>query len=86
MLIDAPAYARPQDFTYKLGSLFPSSEDLEDLKLDVRDEVSVRIAREELRSRSILDSSQADAVVDALTHEVALIQGYVMIACSRFAS
>lgn len=77
MKIEPPAYAKRDDFAYSLKSLFPGSEDVEDLELNVGDEASIRIAREELRSKSILDPSQADAIVDALTQELSLIQGYV---------
>jgi hypothetical protein len=75
MTVDAPAYALVPDFRFQLSSLFPEHEGVEDLQLCVTDEESIRVAREELRERSRLDPSQADAVVDALTREVALIQG-----------
>ncbi|PIL30184.1 hypothetical protein GSI_07762 [Ganoderma sinense ZZ0214-1] len=43
--------------------------------LDVLNPLAVRRAREQLVRSSILDPSQADAVVDTLTREVSLIQG-----------
>lgn len=75
--VDPPAYAKQGHFTFQLASLFLPGEEIEDLKLDVSDEDSVRGVRESLRIRSRLDPSQADAVVDALTRELSLIQGYV---------
>jgi len=71
-----PQYARIPGFSYQLASLFPIDAGVEDLKLDPNDPISIACARQELQ-RSRLDTSQADAVVDALTREVTLIQGYV---------
>ncbi|KAI0088042.1 P-loop containing nucleoside triphosphate hydrolase protein [Irpex rosettiformis] len=73
--VEPPAYAKVPDFTFQLASLFPQEEQVEDLQLCVTDEESIRTAREELRTRSRLDPSQGDAVIDTLTREVALIQG-----------
>jgi hypothetical protein len=47
----------------------------DELQLCVTDAASVTVARDELKRCSRLDASQADAVVDCLTREVALIQG-----------
>ena len=73
--VEPPAYAKVPDFIFQLSSLFPTAEGVENLELCVTDEESIRVAREELRTRSRLDPSQGDAVIDALTREVALIQG-----------
>ena len=73
--VDPPAYARLPGFAFQLESLFDSAAGVDDLKLSVDDQESVRSARELLSSQSRLDPSQADAVIDALTREVALIQG-----------
>jgi hypothetical protein len=70
--VEPPKYARLPNFAFQLASLFP---EVEDLTLSVMDSHSIEHARAELRARSRLDPSQADAVVDALTREVALIQG-----------
>lgn len=72
--VEPPKYARLPNFTFQLASLFPEEAEVEDLTLSVMDSHSIEHARAELR-KSRLDSSQADAVVDALTREVALIQG-----------
>ena len=43
--------------------------------LDITNPLSVVRARDQLQRLSILDPSQAEAVVDTLTREVSLIQG-----------
>ena len=73
--ISPPAYARLPDFSFQLASLFPPESGVEDLKLTPSDPVSILNAREVLKRSSRLDPSQADAMVDALTREVSLIQG-----------
>ncbi|KZT10660.1 P-loop containing nucleoside triphosphate hydrolase protein [Laetiporus sulphureus 93-53] len=73
--IAPPAYARIPDYTFQLSSLFPAEAEVQDLKLSVTDPASISAARELLRTSSRLDSSQADAVVEALTRELVLIQG-----------
>jgi hypothetical protein len=72
--VEPPKYARLPHFEFQLASLFPEEAEVEDLTLSVMDPHSINHARAELR-KSRLDPSQADAVVDALTREVALIQG-----------
>ncbi|KAG6889417.1 hypothetical protein C0992_005274 [Termitomyces sp. T32_za158] len=69
-----PRYARNPGFAYQLAPLFSPEAGIDDLKLHVNDQESVATARHQLR-RSRLDPSQAEAIVDALTREVALIQG-----------
>ncbi|KAJ7072084.1 hypothetical protein C8F01DRAFT_1044463 [Mycena amicta] len=74
--INAPQYALVPGFKFELASLFPPEAGITTLELDVSDPISVASAREQLRTpASRLDPSQADAVVDTLTREVALIQG-----------
>ena len=75
--ISPPAYARMPGFSFQLSSLFPPEADIEDLKLNVNDPASVDTARDVLKRSSRLDPSQADAIVDALTRELCLIQGCV---------
>ncbi|KAH9951524.1 P-loop containing nucleoside triphosphate hydrolase protein [Amylocystis lapponica] len=75
LAISPPQYARMPKFTFQLASLFPPEADVRDFKLSVTDPASVLAARERLKRNSRLDSSQADAVVDALTRELVLIQG-----------
>lgn len=68
-----PKIATAPRFKYNLECLARPGEYIHPLK--TTDEASVYRARLELKRFSILDPSQADAVVDALTREVALIQG-----------
>lgn len=70
-----PAYARVPGFSFQLSSLFPPDAGVDDLVLSVSDPDSIATARQLLRERSILDPSQADAIITTLTSEVALIQG-----------
>lgn len=73
--VEPPRYAVVPGFTFRLGSLFPKGAEVNDLRLNVTDDRSVAQARAALRNGSRLDPSQADAIVDALTREVSLIQG-----------
>jgi hypothetical protein len=73
--IDPPRYATMPGFEFNLSCLFPDDAEVGDLTLSVADPQSVAHARAELRRNSRLDPSQADAVMDALTRELALIQG-----------
>ncbi|KAF8813222.1 P-loop containing nucleoside triphosphate hydrolase protein, partial [Phlegmacium glaucopus] len=73
--LEAPRYARLPKFQFRLDSLFHEDAGVENLMLSVADPVSIDCARRTLRSKSRLDPSQADAVIDTLTREVALIQG-----------
>lgn len=69
-----PTYARRPGFEYQLAPFFSSQSGVTDFKLSANDPNSIARAREALR-HSRLDPSQADAVVDTLIREVALIQG-----------
>jgi hypothetical protein len=73
--LEAPRYARLPKFQFSLDSLFHKEAGVENLRLSVMDPVSIDHARKILRSKSRLDPSQADSVIDTLTREVALIQG-----------
>jgi len=73
--IDPPRYATMPSFEFNLSCLFPNGTEVEDMTLSLHSPQSIDIVRAELRRNSRLDPSQADAVVDALTREVALIQG-----------
>ncbi|KAI0353983.1 hypothetical protein OH77DRAFT_1426841 [Trametes cingulata] len=68
-----PKYARAPGFRFKLQCLAQKGKQINEL--DVLNLASVARAREQLKQHSILDPSQADAVVDTLTREVSLIQG-----------
>ncbi|KAF8959737.1 hypothetical protein BDZ97DRAFT_1666780 [Flammula alnicola] len=72
--LEPPQYARLPGFTFQLASLFSEDSGIEDVTLSVHDPGSIESARTALR-KSRLDPSQADAVVDTLIREVALIQG-----------
>lgn len=73
--IDPPKYSTLPAFSFQLASVFPKSAGINDLKMTVGDAASVDLARQELIRGSTLDPSQSTAVIDALTREVALIQG-----------
>lgn len=75
--IDPPIYAATPGFQYNLSSLFENQDAHSELRMSVSDSPSVDFARQALRDGSRLDESQADAIVDALTREIAMIQGYV---------
>jgi hypothetical protein len=75
VIVEPPAYTRRPNFRYQLASLFDTTAGVPDLKLVATDPISVTNARKVLKDKSRLDPSQADAVVDTLTREVALIQG-----------
>lgn len=73
--LQPPRYAQLPNFKFQLSSLFEKDAEINDLVLSVTDQDSVQRARTLLKESSRLDPSQADAVVDSLTREVALIQG-----------
>lgn len=75
--VKPPQYASLPRFKYQLECLFDAGarEAGFELSMVVNDRNSVEIARDELKRGSRLDPSQVDAVVSALTREVALIQG-----------
>ncbi len=70
-----PCYATAPGFKFDLNCLMKTENDLIPCELDVTDPASTALARNTLKEFSRLDPSQCDAVVDALSHEVALIQG-----------
>ncbi|PVF97899.1 P-loop containing nucleoside triphosphate hydrolase protein [Serendipita vermifera] len=72
--IEPPRYTTVlPNFNWNLSCLFDG--DPTNLYLNPHDQVSVEFAREQLRTHSRLDKSQADAMVDCLTREFSLIQG-----------
>ncbi len=68
-----PKYGLVPGFRFDLQCLAKPGESI--MPLDVLNPLAVRRAREQLVRSSILDPSQADAVVDTLTRDVSLIQG-----------
>ena len=76
LTVEPPRYARVPWFRYNLQCLARPGMDIPDL--DVNNETSVALARQRLLQSSDLDPSQVNALVDALTREVSLIQGCVL--------
>ena len=79
--VKPPRYTTFPQFKYHLECLFDAGAREPGFTLDmvVNDPNSVEMARNELKNGSRLDESQVDAVVSALTREVALIQGQVTL-------
>ncbi|CAE6459342.1 unnamed protein product [Rhizoctonia solani] len=73
-VIGPPLYSRTPGFSFELKYLFPPTAGVTSLRLNTQDPNSVADTRAQLL-RSRLDPSQAEAVVDSLTREIALIQG-----------
>ncbi|KAK4701638.1 hypothetical protein P7C70_g4592, partial [Phenoliferia sp. Uapishka_3] len=73
--IDPPLFSRRPGFKYNLSSLLRNNEQVESLFLDVLDADSIADTRDILKTFSKLDPSQADAMVDCLTREVAIVEG-----------
>jgi hypothetical protein len=76
MPVGVPRYARAPGFRYNLQCLARRSTKLS--SLDVNNATSVAVARQQISRSSILDTSQVDALLGALTREVSLIQGCVL--------
>ena len=83
---DPPLYSTVNGFEYELAPLFHADAGIGSLKLVTTNQESIMRARETLKSphplnaallRSTLDPSQSDAMVDMLTSELGLMQGYV---------
>ncbi|RDX40863.1 hypothetical protein OH76DRAFT_1412593 [Lentinus brumalis] len=68
-----PKYALAPGFRFKLNCLAKKGSTIPDL--DITNPLAVARARDHLKRLSVLDPSQAEAVVDSLTREVSLIQG-----------
>ena len=71
--VHPPRYATAPRFRFRLQSVAKPGKRIN--PLDVTDPASVAHARSQLRESSVLDPSQADSVIDALTREISLIQG-----------
>ncbi|KAI5123686.1 hypothetical protein M0805_001714 [Coniferiporia weirii] len=72
-----PAYSRVPGFAFNLSGLLRKEGEAGRNELNFQTTIpgSVATARKELADKSRLDSSQAQAIVDALSRELALIQG-----------
>ncbi len=80
--VPPPLYALVPGFRFHLTSLLPPGAG--PLFLDVQDPTSVALARRELERSSSLDPSQASTIIDALTRQICLVQGYVYrSSCSK---
>lgn len=77
IVIDPPRYSLTPNYRFELRHLLPDIHEVVGLTLKTDDPASISTVREELKERSRLDPSQVDAVIDTLTREVSLIQGYV---------
>src|ERR1700679_685704 len=75
--VHPPKYATAPGFRFELESMKNTDRIID--PLDVNDPESVARARDQLSQFSVLDPSQADSVVDSLTREVSLIQGWVLL-------
>ena len=75
--VKPPRYTSYPQFKYHLECLFDAGAREPGFTLDmvVNDPDSLELARNELKNGSRLDESQVDAMVSALTRDVALIQG-----------
>ena len=73
-----PRYATAPKFRYNLACLADSNARLVQ-RLDVTAPGAADIAIAQLIKHSTLDPSQVEAIVNSLTREVALIQGYVYL-------
>ncbi|KAF8332045.1 uncharacterized protein EI90DRAFT_3056359 [Cantharellus anzutake] len=80
-----PLYSTLNGFQYELVSLLHGDVGIQSLKLDTTSQDSITRTREILKSphpldatrlRSFLDPSQSDAMIDMLTSELGLMQGY----------
>jgi len=70
--VQPPRYAKVPGFSYDLKCLNKVP-----LALRATDTGSIETTRQALKQNSSLDVSQVNSVVDALTREICLIQGYV---------
>ncbi|KAL1748207.1 hypothetical protein HDZ31DRAFT_30258 [Schizophyllum fasciatum] len=68
-----PRYSRAPRFKFDLSCLMRRGMAID--RLDTQSSTSIARAREQLINGSILDRSQANSVIDALTREISLIQG-----------
>lgn len=76
LAVGVPRYARIPQFRFNLQCLAQPGMNIP--SLDVNNAASVALARRQLSRSSDLDSSQVNALVDTLTREVSLIQGFVL--------
>ncbi len=75
-----PKYATAPGFTFNLQCLALKGYAIN--ALDISQPMAVENAHRQLQHGSTLDPSQLDAVLNSLTREVSLVQGYVSTNCS----
>jgi hypothetical protein len=75
MKIELPSYARATGFRWNLDHLAKPGFEHPPIAFDPRVPGQIQTVRQLLQEHSVLDGSQADAIVDILTQEVALVQG-----------
>ncbi|KAL1696773.1 hypothetical protein GGG16DRAFT_108222 [Schizophyllum commune] len=73
IVVPPPRYTRAPGFKFNLSCLMRRGKAVEDLQ--TQSPSSIARVRQQLIDGSILDRSQAESVVDALTREISLIQG-----------
>ncbi|KAF8978876.1 hypothetical protein BGZ46_006063 [Entomortierella lignicola] len=71
VIVDPPVYARAPGFKYDLSVLIGGI----DCDLDITDPLSIAHAERMIQNHSIIDETQAKALVETLSREVALISG-----------
>jgi hypothetical protein len=74
--VATPEYSRVPGFRWHIGHLVNEEMVEASKSFDPNDEFEVSAARALLARTSVLDASQSNAIVDMLTQEVALVQGY----------
>ena len=73
--MEPPRFARSPTFQYDLSAFLQPGAPEEGLSMNATDSASIANARETLKAHSTFDDSQADAFIDTMTREVAMIQG-----------
>lgn len=82
--VEPPQYARNPQFSFKLGNLLTNEG--EELSMDANNQNSISTSKETLKMDSGLDDSQVEALVNSLTREVAMIEGFVESILIHFSS
>lgn len=79
ILILPPKYTTAPRFSFKLSSLAKKGVNAQQVRdLNMRQPGAVELARKQLLEYSELDPSQVEAVINTITRELSLIQGYVL--------
>lgn len=81
--MEPPRFARSPAFSYDLSSFLKPGSLEDGLRMVATNATSVEHARSALKAHSAFDSSQAEAFIDCMCREVAMIQGYVAARLQR---